>query len=180
MELQKILHGFNKGKAIFLFPSKQKDLYQLVRQQIVGGPSLVFSRHEKVGGSVTGSEYTTVVSNVGYDANALYLFALGGNIPTGAYTTYRLNSKDVLQPERHYLHVLEREYISFCIKQHQELSPNCRVMCKFLAESIQIGKYLPDASCVSCKIVWEFQGCFFHAHECMTNLVSVSKLIVLD
>ncbi len=42
-----ILHGFNEGEAIFLFPDKNKDIYKLLRSHIVDGSSLVFSRHKK-------------------------------------------------------------------------------------------------------------------------------------
>ena len=44
----KILHRSNKGEGIFLFNYKDKDLYQSVRNNIVGGPSIVFSRYEKL------------------------------------------------------------------------------------------------------------------------------------
>ncbi len=87
----KILQSFRKVVAVFLFPEKQKDLYKLVRQQIVGGPSLVFSRHEKVGESIV--DNNLVQSIVGCDANALYLYAIGVNIPTGPFTTYKRNEK---------------------------------------------------------------------------------------
>ena len=40
----KISHRSNKGEGIFLFKYKHKDLYQSVRNNVVGGPSIVFSR----------------------------------------------------------------------------------------------------------------------------------------
>ena len=83
-----ILHSFNKGEAIFLFNKKQKDL-NIVRQQTVGGPSLVFSRPDKVQVSLIANQH--VRSIVGYDANALYLHAIGRNSPCGPFTTYKLN-----------------------------------------------------------------------------------------
>ena len=50
----KILHRFNRGSAIFRFGEKHKILYDLVRKQIIGGPSSVFSRYEKVNKSFIG------------------------------------------------------------------------------------------------------------------------------
>ena len=43
----KILHRSNKGEGSFLFNHKNKDLYQSVRNNIVEGPSILFSRYEK-------------------------------------------------------------------------------------------------------------------------------------
>ena len=61
----KILHRSNKGEGIFLFNYKDKDLYQSVRNNIVGGPSIVFSRYEKTNEIVINDE------KVCYDVNAL-------------------------------------------------------------------------------------------------------------
>ncbi len=166
----KILHSFNKGEAVFLFSEKQKDLFKLVRQQIVGGPSLVFSRHEKVGESIVGN--CLVQSTVGYDANALYLYAIGVNIPTGPFTTYTRTEKGLLQPTRHTLQVLERKYVAYCTHKHMQDSPTCRVLSRFSAQVATIGKFVPDACCMSCKLVWEFLGCYYHAHDCVACLVS--------
>ena len=82
----KILHRSNKGEGIFLFNFKNKDLYQKVRDNVVGGPSIVFSRYEKV--NETSIDDVKVKSIVGYDANALYLSGIGGNMPTGPLTRY--------------------------------------------------------------------------------------------
>ena len=60
----KILHSFNTGEAIFLFPGTQKALYQQVRKQIVGGPSLVFSRSEKAGVTTIGAETPEFVQSI--------------------------------------------------------------------------------------------------------------------
>ena len=52
----KILHRSNKGEDIFLFNYKNKDLYQSVRNNIVGGPSIVFVRYEKINETVINDE----------------------------------------------------------------------------------------------------------------------------
>ena len=77
----KILHRSNKSEGIFLFNQKTKDLYQSVRNNIVGGPSIVFSRYRKPMKLINDEKVKAIV---GYDANALYLSAIVGNMPTGS------------------------------------------------------------------------------------------------
>ena len=59
-----------------LFSEGQSDLHSLLREHLVGGPSIIFERyHEKNGTEIRGGE-KKVETLEGFDANALYLFAL--------------------------------------------------------------------------------------------------------
>ena len=71
--------GQTKANVLF-FNFKNKELYQSVRGNIVGGPSIVFSHYEKVNQTVI--DDANVNSILGYDADALYLPAIGSNMPT--------------------------------------------------------------------------------------------------
>ena len=80
------------------FPSKtyfnrtNSDLHQLVKNNIVGGPAIIFHRyHEKDITKIRGEE--TCRSIVGYDANALYMWALMQDMPTGWYMRRRVDSR---------------------------------------------------------------------------------------
>ena len=55
-------------------------------------------------------------SIVGYEAIALYMYAIGGNIPTGPCTVYKLNSGNRLQSHRHPLQMAERDFVYFFSK----------------------------------------------------------------
>ena len=84
-----------------VFNETNKDLHKLLKDNIVGGPSVIFHRfHEKEVTNIRQHDYgernhpcKTIVGN---DANALYLWALIQDMPTGWYTrrreenTYRL------------------------------------------------------------------------------------------
>ena len=82
------------GTHFSLFSKDDEDLYRTVKQNIVGGPSIVFNRHHK-------TEETFIRSNaekpcqkiVGYDANALYLWAIGENMPTGNYVRWHADGQ---------------------------------------------------------------------------------------
>ena len=144
-------------------------MYQSVRNNIVGGPSIVFSRYEKVNETAINDEI--VKSIVGYDANALYLSAIGGNMPTGPLTHYVCNSGNALVSEKSKVLQAERQYVAFISKHHHDQNPSCSVTTRFTNMRHQVRTLVPDAICVSCKTVWEFMGCYHHAHDCI-SLVS--------
>ena len=65
-----------------VFNQTNSDLHLLVKDNIVGGPAIIFHRyHEKDVTKIRGEE--TCRSIVGYDANALYLWARMQDMPTG-------------------------------------------------------------------------------------------------
>ena len=86
-----LLYLFNNipSKTYFtVFNKTNSDLHQLVKNNIVGGPAIIFHRyHEKDITKIRGEE--TCRSIVGYDANALYLWALMQDMPTGWYMRRR-------------------------------------------------------------------------------------------
>ena len=72
-----------------LIHEKHKDLYELLRQQMVGGPSIIFHRyHEKGVTTLREPNGKTAAKLVGFDANALYLWSLMQEMPTD-YPTRR-------------------------------------------------------------------------------------------
>ena len=81
-----LLYMFNDlpSKTYFtVFNRTNRDLHKLVKDNIVGGPAIIFHRyHEKDVTKIRrGSEPCRSI--VGYDANALYLWALMQDMPTG-------------------------------------------------------------------------------------------------
>ena len=67
---------------IHLFNQKQQDIYQLFKDNIVGGPSIIYHRHQQVQKSfIHNNPNKPCKSIVGYDANALYLHALSMDLP---------------------------------------------------------------------------------------------------
>jgi hypothetical protein len=77
-----------------LFTEKDKDLYYTMKDNNVGGPSIIFNRyHEKDKTNIRNVEMRRknlkpkpCKKVVGYDANALYLWAIMQDMPTGQYT----------------------------------------------------------------------------------------------
>ena len=86
-----LLYLFNElplNTFFTVFNQTNSDLHLLVKDNIVVGPAIIFHRyHEKDITKIRGEE--TCRSIVGYDANALYLWVLMQDMPTGWYTRRR-------------------------------------------------------------------------------------------
>ena len=80
-----LLYLFNELQSntfFTVFNQTNSDLHLLVKDNIVGGPAIIFQGYnEKNVTKIRGEE--TCRSIVGYDANALYLWALMQDMPTG-------------------------------------------------------------------------------------------------
>ena len=69
---------------IHLFSQKQQDIYNLFKENIIGGPSLIFNHEMEVGKSfIHNNPDKPCKSVIGYDANALYLWSIGQLQGTG-------------------------------------------------------------------------------------------------
>ncbi len=67
-----------------LFKEEDKELFYLLKRNIVGGPSIIFHRYHEAGKTrIRGGKLCKKV--LGYDANALYLWAIAQVMPTGDY-----------------------------------------------------------------------------------------------
>ena len=67
-----------------LFNPKNKNIYHLFKENIVGGPSIIFNRYHEAGKTyIRNNPNKPCQKIIGYDANALYLWAIGQNFPAG-------------------------------------------------------------------------------------------------
>ena len=75
----------NCSKANFsLFEEKDKHLYYLLKNNIRGGPSIIFNRFQEVNKTlIRGLKLCKNIT--GYDANTLYLWAIMQEMPVGQY-----------------------------------------------------------------------------------------------
>ncbi len=70
----------NDGAEFSLFDKSNKDLYQTIKDTIVGGSSIIFTRHHKTDKTLIRDD-KPCKRIVAYDANALYLWATGQSMP---------------------------------------------------------------------------------------------------
>ena len=67
-----------------LFEEQDKNLYYMLKNNIRGGPSIIFNRYQEVDKTlIRGGKLCKSI--IGFDANALYLGAIMQEMPVGKY-----------------------------------------------------------------------------------------------
>ncbi|KAG4043780.1 hypothetical protein PC123_g20757 [Phytophthora cactorum] len=84
----KKLLEFNSDRLVYSIDREEKDIYAKMKANIAGGPSIIFNRYAKRNETkIRGGKVCKKI--IGYDANALYLWALGNEMPCGRLTTVK-------------------------------------------------------------------------------------------
>ena len=91
LTLKYLLSYLSPQTYFSLFDQANSDLYHLIKDNNTGGPSIIFHRYYEAGKTKIrkaeeGEAAKLCEKIVGYDANALYLWPLMQNMPTGSYT----------------------------------------------------------------------------------------------
>ncbi|GMF36857.1 unnamed protein product [Phytophthora lilii] len=82
----KKLIEFNADRLVYSINEEESDIYRKMKANIAGGPSIIFNRYAKRNETlIRGGKLCKKV--IGYDANALYLWCLGNEMPCGRLTT---------------------------------------------------------------------------------------------
>ncbi|GMF23677.1 unnamed protein product [Phytophthora lilii] len=82
----KKLLDFNADKLVFSIDKEESEIYGKMKANIAGGPSIIFNRYAKRNETkIRGGKICKKI--IGYDANALYLWVLGNEMPCGRLTT---------------------------------------------------------------------------------------------
>ena len=153
-----LLYLFNElpSNTFFtVFNQTNSDLHLLVKDNIVGGPAIIFHRyHEKDITKIRGEE--TCRSIVGYDANALYLWALMQDMPTGWYTRRR--------EERQFRPQQAQPFGQMAVQwlTWEAAKNGCAIRHQVNGREKRIGKLPVDGWCPETRTAYQFHGCFFH------------------
>ena len=150
-----LLNEFPSDTFFTVFNQTNIDLHLLVGDNIIGGPVIIFHRyHEKDITKIRGEE--TCISIVGYDGNALYMWALVQDMPTGWYP--RRREERQFRPQQaqpfgqmavHWL-TWESAKNGFAIRHHVNRRDK------------RIGKLPVEGWCPEARTAYQFHGCFFH------------------
>ena len=82
--------SFLKEQGVFLSAFHTPELYNLFRGGMVGGPAIIFKRYaEATKTAIRNNPHKLCQNIIGYDANALYLWALSQPMPVGLYTHWQ-------------------------------------------------------------------------------------------
>ena len=81
---------FLKRQNLHLSAFHTAELYSLFRDNMVGGPAIIFKRYAEVDKTCLRNNPHKLCQNIiGYDANALYLWGLSKPMPVGLYTHWQ-------------------------------------------------------------------------------------------
>ena len=154
-----LLHLFNdlpNDTYFTVFNRTNSDLHELVKDNIVGGPAIIFHRyHEKNVTRIRGGS-EPCRSIVGYDANALYLWALMQDMPTGWYV--RRREENGFRPQQ------AQPYGQMAIQWLTRESERTGLSIRHQANGREkrIGKLPVDGWCAQTHTAYQFHGCYFH------------------
>ena len=138
-----------------VFNQTNSDLHLLVKDNIVGGPAIIFHRyHEKDVTKIRGEE--TCRSIVGYDANDLYLWALMQDMPTGWYTRRR-EEKQFRPQQAQPSGQMAVQWLTW-----ESAKNECAIRHQVNGREKRIGKLPVDGWCPEARTAYQFHGCFFH------------------
>ena len=141
-----------------LFNPKNKDIYRLFRENIVGGPSIIFNRYHESGKTfIQNNPNKPCQKIIGYDANALYLWAIGQDFPAG-YPLIRRQEKFFVCEFPQFSGGC-RDWIDWLI--HEQ---NIEIQSAFHDGEKKIGSYKVDGFCSELNTVFEFYGDYWHCH----------------
>ena len=151
------------------FNSDNADLHYTFRQNIVGGPSIIFTRyHEKQVTKIKNLENNLCESVVGYDCNGLYSYAIKQLMPSSVYV--RRLSENKFGPE-----VSERYIDSYVWLDYLSCKEGIKICHKLNNQKeMRIGNFRVDGFCYQDKTVYEFNGCYYQG--CKFNCFIVKNI----
>ena len=129
------------------FGDEHKHLAKLLRDNIVGGPSIIFHRYQERDVTLIKEKHVK-----DFVANSLYLYCLGQLMPTGYYTVQE--EANGYKKETRY----SRESIQWL--EHVTLTTVARIRHAGDVGEQRIGNFSVDSYDESTRTVYEYYGCF--------------------
>ena len=161
----KYLFSFLDKQTYFsLFDRTNSDLYHLIKDNNTGGPSIIFHRyHEaektRIRETERGQAVKLCQKIAGYDANALYLWAVMQNMPTGSYT--RRLAENEFKPKGSIKMAIEwLEWVAHKERIHIRHQLN-NVEKRVGDRKLPVDGFNPET-----QTVYQFHGCYWHGHDC--------------
>ena len=140
------------------FNIKNKDIYQLFKENIVGGPSFIFNQYHEAGKTLIQNNPNKPCQKIiSYDANALYLWAIGQNFLTG-YPLIRLQEKYFVCEFSQFSGRC-RDWIDWLIHEC-----NIEIQPAFHGGEKKIDPYKVDGFCQELNTIFKFYGDYWHCH----------------
>ena len=157
------LHKSTDSK-FYPFNESDKELSEKIREDMVGGPSLVFTRKAVANDTFIRKSTNLCKSIVGIDASQLYPYSMCQPMPTGLYTRWNYESESQkLMARKNKTRFFENMVLS----DFQQTRPECRIESNVTTgRQKKIDCCSVDGICNHCNNVFEAMGCYFHYSPC--------------
>ena len=159
-----------EGTPYTLFGPRESSIHHLLRKNLVGGPSIIFHRHHSSGVSRLrerkyGSESKVCRHILGVDANSLYLKCMGEAHCTGFYV--------VRKREEGFRPVLSQQ-VSYSAAEwlrYRSIVDSVDICHQYNYGEVCVGvqRIRVDGFVKGKKLIYQFQGCYWHGHTCRMN-----------
>ena len=134
-----------------------KDLLEKIREDMVGGFSIVFTRKAAVDETFIRNSTNLCRSIVGIDASQLYPFSICQPMPTGLYTRWNYDSESQKFIARQNK---TRSSGNMVLSYFQQTRPECRIERDVTTgRQKKIDCFSVDGICNHCNTVFEAMGC---------------------
>ena len=166
------LHKSTSAK-FYPFTETDKDLLQKIREDMIGGPSIVFTCKAVVDETFIRKSENICKSIVGIDASQLYPYSMCQPMPTGLYTRWEYDTEsNRFKPQQNKTRNFENMVMSYFQRQR----PECKIE-SFYTTGTQkkIDCFKVDGFCAHCNTVFEAMGCFYHYCPCQETRVSLTE-----
>ena len=158
---QKLFQYARRNGAQFsLIDKKNADLHDLFKQNLYGGPSIIYNRHAEKGVTkIRGGKLCQKV--LGYDCNSLYLYALDQNLPHGIFV--RRKAETGFKPEVRDIYIKAFAWLDYMIDATGGFIRHFR---NTGSEKKIANRFPVDGYDEANKRVFQFHGCYTHGHLC--------------
>ena len=149
-----------KRISLPLWNNKTKQWHYKLRENICGGPSIIFCRYHEKGKTKIRRVGKTCQKIFGMDANALYLSCLMENMPTFPMAEWVKNDDGTFSRQ-----------LAMNLKEYQWVEWMAHTMGDLVRHAYnggqqKVGKYYVDGYIPKTKTVLQFHGCMYHGHGC--------------
>ena len=141
------------------FAKEHKHLAKLMRENIVGGPSIIFHRYQERDKTLIKSK-NVCKKVIGFDANSLYPYCMAKEMPTGYYTLQE--EQNEYRKETRY----SREAVQWLT--HLNRTTGAKIRHAEYRGEIRIANFEVDGYDETTRTVYEYHGCYWHKHFCNT------------
>ena len=157
------LHKSTDSK-FYPFTESDKDLLEKIREDMVGGLSIVFTRKAVVDETFIRKTSNLCKSVVVIDASQLFPYSMWQPMPTGLYTRWEYHSETKrLTARQNKSRSSEKMVMSY----FQQSRPDCKIKSNVTTgRQKKIDCFSVHGNFYHCNTVFEAMGCYFHYCPC--------------